>query len=45
LEEERRQRQAEHEMMQAQLASERAEQEAQEKKVADLIQFVSRMGA
>jgi hypothetical protein len=30
--------------MQAQLASERVEREAQEKKVVDLIQFVSRMG-
>jgi hypothetical protein len=31
--------------MQAQLAAERAEREAQEMKMADLIQFVSRMGA
>jgi hypothetical protein len=32
-------------MMQAQLAAERTEREAQEMKMADLIQFVSRMGA
>ena len=32
-------------MMLSQLATERAEREAQERRMADLIQFVSRMGA